>query len=246
MCNIGERENQCTSINVNVVRQALGTSQGILSAMYLIPCLKKILVPRVGLHQGRDLNEKDSCHVTRLANIMMLHGLKFDIRPRLMNDAQELPRTPSSIPLYPGVHLIHDYSLGDTVFVGEEAKLCVNSKIQNLRRRSHDGGHRPGASGTSTNQKVHNVLDVEHLAEDVAMSDKVDPGSDTMEKILHRVPNKGTVKKRSSTWLDIHRKEKRRRFMMSAQSANRPPLTFYCDEGKTDAVRRPASMQDFL
>lgn len=217
--------------------------------MYLIPGLKKLLVPRVAPQQGKELCEQDSYYVARLAEIMKQYGLRFDLHPRLSNETQEANVVKSSIPLYPGIHLIHEYNLGSSVFVPEEARHCINLKIESLRHHSHIERYQSSGHGARLDKKGDMILDAKHLDDgddEGATSDSGSVDPNTVRTPAPRVEHKCTSRKRPSTWLDVHRKEKRKRFMIKAQSTHKPPLTFYYDEGKTDAVRRAATLQDFL
>lgn len=223
----------------------MSSCRGDYAHLEIVPALCKILVPNVIDARSEELNNHDEAHIMRLAIIMQQYGLRFDLNKRLQDGQQGLQGGSQGFSLNYRIHEIHEYNTRKNIFVPEASKRIINGAIESLRRnrlqssakRNPGNGSKPLDIGRSNSRMIESESRTGSDSSDVDMVVEGDDGDDGQV---------GTDRKRRSTWLDKIREAKRRKFMLKARSGPKPPLTFHYDEGKTDSVRRPTLMQEFL
>lgn len=213
----------------------------------IVPALSQILVPKAIDSRNEELSNCDEAHVARLATIMQQYGLRFNFNKQPQNGEQGYQVRSEGLSLNYGIHELHDYSVTKSISVSDASKKIINAKIESLRcsqlqlslKRNTGKGGNPLGFGQSKSRTIESEPE-----------SGTGTGSDAsdMDMIVERqdVSHVEPERKRKSSWLDKIREGKRRKFMLKAQNTSKPPLTFRYDEGRTDSVRRPTLMKEFL
>ncbi|GMH45142.1 hypothetical protein BSKO_13099 [Bryopsis sp. KO-2023] len=250
--------------------KVLSRNMGCTAVLDLIPALKKILTPSIYSISSENMSVSETFQIKAFANIMTHYGLKYDLSlSNQMGGGPEMGGSRKVRAFIPPIHEFHQYGHGDALPTSHVTMQTINLEIDKLRKSKMNprGGAAPCERSVGDSSRMMGLpgatpqpgpsQDMVDFSEENYVATTSFSGRQAGDQVMEIDENRGAggsgiqrqgafVKKRKGNWLETHRRNQRSKVMAKGQTGKKPPVTFSYDEGKTDSVRRAATLRDFV